>query len=163
MSWPVGRFPTIPEYYKEAIDHSVALVQAPKQCCPFHKEDTPSFSYSIEKMVWSCFGACHAVGKDVVEMHRRNYKMNTREEAEASLRFLCQYPKITPKHLIQKIVLVNDEEVEQKQLEQEATILADTPDRWLELDYVMSKYPVSVYELRDLVNKWKMKGDGYGS
>lgn len=155
MSWPVGRFPTIPEYYKEAINPNVDLVTNPKQCCPFHREDTPSFSYSPEKMVWSCFGACHAIGKDVIEMHRRNYKLNTREEAEASLRYVCQFPKIAPKRLVREQILINEAETEQKQLEQEAIILADRPERWLELDYIMSKFPVSTFELRDIVNKWK--------
>lgn len=155
MSWPTGRFPTIPEYYKEAIDRTVDLMEYPKQCCPFHREDTPSFSYSRERQVWSCFGACHAVGKDVIEMHRRHYKFATREEAEASLRHLCVYPKIAPKKLVQQRIVFNNEELEYKKLEQEAVMLANCLDRWLALDYVMSKFPVDVRELAELVYKWK--------
>lgn len=154
MSWPVGRFPTIPEYYKEAIDKNVDLIAEPKQCCPFHHEDTPSFSYSKEKMIWSCFGACHAIGKDVIEMHRRNYKLNTYEEAEMSLRHICQYPKSKITKLVKQSIVINSEETEQKELEAQAILLASTPDRWLELDYVMSKYPINTRDLRELVYKW---------
>ncbi len=32
-----------------------------KACCPFHKEDTPSFGISKEKQLYNCFG-CHAGG-----------------------------------------------------------------------------------------------------
>lgn len=154
MSWPVGRFPTIPEYYKEAIDRKVDLIVEPKQCCPFHKEDTPSFSYSREKMVWSCFGACHAIGKDVIEMHRRHYKISTREEAEASLRYLCKFPKVEKMQLVNREFYISEEENNQKQLEQKAIQLATCPERWIELDYVMSKYPVSSQDLLELIHMW---------
>ena len=32
--------------------------------------------------------------------------------------------------------------------------MANTPERWIELDEVMSKYPVSEEELYDLTLKW---------
>lgn len=34
-----------------------------KICCPLHEEKTPSFSYSHNLNVWTCFGACHTTGK----------------------------------------------------------------------------------------------------
>ena len=80
----VGRFPTIPEYYTLMINSSVDLIEEPKQCCPFHHEDTPSFSYSVSKNVWRCFGGCHT-GGDVIELHRMNYHIRSREEAKQSL------------------------------------------------------------------------------
>lgn len=76
----IGRLPTIPEYYQRFIDQKVNLLWEPKQCCPFHKEDTPSFSYSVEKDVWRCFGACKC-GGDVVALHRKNYHLKSREDA----------------------------------------------------------------------------------
>ena len=56
-----GRLPTIPEYYMDFINKNVDLTKEPKQCCPFHKEDTPSFSYSAMKKVW---GGLPVVPKD---------------------------------------------------------------------------------------------------
>ena len=40
---------SIPEYFTRFIDRSIDLTKIPKICCPFHEEDTPSFSYSSEK------------------------------------------------------------------------------------------------------------------
>ena len=52
----VGRRPTVPEYYQEHVNSSVNLIDSPKQCCPFHQENTPSFSFNVETGRWSCFG-----------------------------------------------------------------------------------------------------------
>ena len=76
-----GRMPTVPEYYEEQINQGVDLIMYPKQCCPFHQENTPSFSYNIATGRWSCFGKCHAHG-DVIDMHQRWFHFSTREEAE---------------------------------------------------------------------------------
>ena len=35
---------------------------------------------------------------------------------------------------------------------------ANTVDRWLQLDYVMSKFPVSDEDLQDLLRTWDKKG-----
>lgn len=51
MSWPVGRFPTIPEYYKEAIDHSVDLVQALSSVVLFTKKTLHHFPIQLKR--WS--------------------------------------------------------------------------------------------------------------
>ena len=75
---------SIPEYYKRYINHNVDLSIETKQCCPFHHEDTPSFSYSPERGTWRCFGACHK-GGDVIDLHQLNYKLSNREEAKRSL------------------------------------------------------------------------------
>lgn len=156
MDWPVGRFPDIPEYVMININASINLREQPKQLCFFHKDtNTPSFSYSTERECWSCFGACKKIGKDVIDMHQIWFKFNTRAEAEASLRYLCRCPKILPKSLVTPRIVINEEEVEQKQLIQEAIVLATTPERWLDLDYAMSKYPVSTNELFCLVKRWK--------
>ena len=64
---------SIPEYFTRFIDRSIDLTKIPKICCPFHEEDTPSFSYSSEKGLWRCFGACK-VGGDVIALHQKNYR-----------------------------------------------------------------------------------------
>ena len=83
-----GTMPTVAQYYKDFIDAKVDLIKEPKQCCPFHKEKTPSFSYMPQRGVWSCFGACKVRGADVIKMHQMKFHLNTREEAEESLRSL---------------------------------------------------------------------------
>ena len=75
---------SIPEYFTRFIDRSIDLTKTPKICCPFHEEDTPSFSYSSEKGLWRCFGACK-VGGDVIALHQKNYRLRSRREAEDSL------------------------------------------------------------------------------
>ena len=152
----MGKMPTIPEYYMKYIDSSVNLLDEPKQCCPFHKENTPSFSYSIEKGVCSCFGKCHAYGMDVIELHRRNFKLGSRDEAEKSLRSLYQVPAIKSLKQLGKLnTIVNEEKVEDERLYNEACTLANCPERWIELDYVMQKIPLNTVELQCLVNSWK--------
>lgn len=36
-----------------------------KICCPLHEEKTPSFSYSHNLHLWTCFGSCHTSGRTV--------------------------------------------------------------------------------------------------
>lgn len=38
-------------------------------CCPFHGEKTPSFSYSENLGIWTCFGECSKSG-DTIELYR---------------------------------------------------------------------------------------------
>ena len=92
----IGRLPTIPEYYRDWINKNVDLEYNPKQCCPFHKEDTPSFSYSAEKGKWRCFGSCKC-GGDIIDLHKKNYHLRSRTEAECSLKNLY--------HIVDKIEL----------------------------------------------------------
>lgn len=147
-----GRRPTIPEYYRDFIDKNVDLTESPKQCCPFHQEDTPSFSYSADKNVWRCFGGCHT-GGDVVDLHRINYHLNSREEALKSLNAIYGVMERVELKSVNNN-LVDEDKIESNTAYAKALILADRPERWLELDYVMSKYPVSTIELNELVRKW---------
>lgn len=150
-----GRLPTVPEYYQEHIDSKVDLVVAPKQCCPFHQENTPSFSFDIKTGRWSCFGKCHAHG-DVVEMHRRYYHFGTREEADKDLRIRYHVPKDTFEDvtLKSKSALISEEEVDNNVVYTTAVSLANCPERWLELDYEMSKHPFDRNAIQTLINKW---------
>ena len=154
-----GRLPSIPEYYKDFIDSSVDLLQNPKQCCPFHQEDTPSFSYSDEKGKWRCFGSCHC-GGDVVDLHRKNYHMMTRKQAEDSL---CELYKVDKSLIIRDnnsyLDFVNEDRIHSKTLYNLCILKANTVERWLQLDYVMSKFPVNDEDLQDLLRTWDKKGE----
>ncbi len=151
----LGRMPTVPEYYQEYINNSVNLLDNPKQCCPFHEENTPSFSYNLETGRWSCFGKCHAHG-DVIDMHMRVFHMATRQEAEKSLQSLYEIPKATTvAELGGDVAFVNKDKIDNNIAYTVALSLANTPERWLELDYVMSKSPFERYELEALINKWR--------
>lgn len=153
----IGRLPTVPEYYQEHINQNVDLMVTPFQCCPFHQEDTPSFSYNIPTGRWSCFGKCHAHG-DVIEMHKRWFHFNSKEEAEEDLRIRYKLPKPSMRERLTSMTkkpLVDEDRVEENALYAQACALARTPERWIELDYVMSKFPVDKHELTELLNKWK--------
>lgn len=152
-----GRFPTVPEYYSEFINKGVDLTLEPKQCCPFHQENTPSFSYNRASGRWSCFGRCHAHG-DVIEMHKRWFHYATKEEAEKDLRMRYRLPKESIHEKVLKAsepIYVSDDKIQDEAAYVEACALANTPDRWLELDYVMSKHPFDRTGLFELIYRWK--------
>lgn len=139
--------PSIPDYYKKYVDKGVDLNDTPHQPCPFHGE-THGKSFSFKDGIWSCFGACHVYGADVIELHRRNYKLSTREEAELSLRRLYGLPlKIIPT-FERREVTVDDNQVERKAMYNKALRIATTVESWVELDYILSKVPYDVEELK---------------
>ena len=141
--------PTIPEYYKRFINKSKDLELEPKQCCPFHKEDTPSFSYSQSKGVWRCFGGCK-IGGDVVDLHRYNFKIKDRESAKESLYKLygIKYEKRIQQ--TQQIIPNKERELENYYLGLSDSLCKTVAD-YLELDYIMSKYPIEQMELKDFI------------
>lgn len=151
-----GRLPTVPEYYSEHIEKGVDLTKDPKQCCPFHQENTPSFSYNIATGRWSCFGKCHAHG-DVIDMHMRHFHLSSREEAKKDLEI--RYDARTEPDLKrlerENTVYVSQDNVEDETAYAEAVALATTPDRWIQLDYVMSKIPFNRIDVIELINNWK--------
>lgn len=142
---------TIPEYYKRFIDPATDLAETPKVCCPFHQEDTPSFSYSIEKNTWRCFGACKR-GGDVIELHRANYRLHSRAEAKDSL---CQLLGIKnePDYIKENDTLsINASDVRLKVAYAKALQVAKTIEDYLELDYLMSQTPIDVVKLEMYYN-----------
>ncbi len=149
-----GTMPTVAQYYKDFIDAKVDLIKEPKQCCPFHKEKTPSFSYMPQRGIWSCFGACKVRGADVIKMHQMKFHLNTREEAEESLRSLYKCPKREETRLIEKRVVINESDVEYQSLVNRCILLADTPEKWVELDELMTYYPPEILDLQDLITRW---------
>lgn len=148
-----GRFPTIPEYYNIFINKDVDLLVKPKQCCPFHYETIPSFSFSPEKNVWRCFGGCNC-GGDVIELHRKNFRIRSRKKAEKSLKAIFHVYMRPVVSIGDLSMQVNKERVEMEALYQKACLMANRPSRWLELDYVMSFYPVEQSRLKELVERW---------
>lgn len=148
---------TIPIYFSTYIDNEVNLLITPKICCPFHKENTPSFSYSYIKGVWRCFGKCK-FGGDVIDLHYKNKNLSSREEAIRSLLSILNINiKYRPNKLERKEIHINEEEIKYKILYNKAINLATTIDRWVELDYVMS-FTESYDRLNDLVCGWQKEG-----
>jgi hypothetical protein len=163
MSLPIGRLPTIPEYAKEYIWPGVDLISEPKQCCFIHEEEKPSFSYSRERMCWSCFGKCHLHGRDVIDMHRYKFKLNSRDEAETSLRALCKMKKAEKMNFEPERLTVNTSKVEYASRLQECIMRANTVDQWIALDYIMSQYPNDILDLNKLLNQWRDENENNGA
>lgn len=139
---------SIPEYFTRFIDSNIDLNKTQKICCPFHKEETPSFSYSPDKGVWRCFGACK-FGGDVVALHQKNYKLRSRRDAEESLyKILGLTAK--PRRFVKGAA---DELMVQAQAAYaKAIMVARTPDDWDDLDYIMGQYPVDTNRLEAFYN-----------
>lgn len=146
---------SVPEYFQKFIDSKVNLNQTPKVCCPFHNERTPSFSYNPGTGRWRCFGACKR-GGDVYDMHMMNYHLRSRPEAIKSLHKMFG---ITLKESItmdaSEPVMLDKEAVELDELYNKCLLKADCPERWVELDYVMSIYPTDPMRLKALLGEWR--------
>lgn len=144
---------TVPEYFSRFIDPTIDLNVTPKICCPFHSEEKPSFSYSPEKGVWRCFGACK-VGGDVIAMHQKHYRLRTRQEAEKSLRRLLGFKDdVNPMAVQRDPPVVNEREMLFKSAYARAILVAQTPDDWDALDYIMGQYPQDVHMLEAFYNE----------
>lgn len=149
--------PSIPEYYKRYVNKDVDLDNYPHQPCPFHGE-THGKSFSYKDGIWSCFGACHVYAADVIELHRRNYKIKTREEAELSLRKMYNLPLLQIPTFEKKEIVVEPEYVHRMAIYNRALQLATSIDAWLDLDYIVSKVPYDVAELELFCTKYGQSG-----
>lgn len=131
---------SIPEYYKENIDHEVDLEKITGSIpCRLHGEKHgASFSYSKNKKVCSCFGRCHFTG-DVIELHRRWQKLKDREEAIQSLASILNI-EIGRATLERHKTKLNGFMIEKTSLLNKAETLARDLNSILELDYLMSQY-----------------------
>lgn len=142
------KLPTIPQYFTQYVDSKVNLENTPSIPCPFHNEKSgKSFSYSKQLGIWRCFGACHA-GGDVISLHKLNYHIATDEEALKSIcRLYGVNPVVEPRR--EKVSLkVDENEVKRRRLLANACQVAKTPDDYVELDYIVSKYPYDAKELQ---------------
>lgn len=150
---------TVVEYYKKFINNSVDLESEPKQCCPFHQEKTPSFSYTPSTGTWRCWGSCKT-GGDIIELHRMNYKLKNKAEAEASLYAVLgmTVPKNrTMEDISREPVILNEDNLELDRIYHLCVIHATDPNRWVKMDYAMSFYPADVVRLKDLLSEWGVK------
>lgn len=68
-------------------------------CCPFHGEQTPSFSTNMETGKWYCF-TCHERGTDVESLIRKMEGMYT--DSEVSL-FLREYGTVTVSERVMRL------------------------------------------------------------
>ena len=141
---------SIPEYFTRFIDKSVDLNRTPKICCPFHEEDPPSFSYSPDKGVWRCFGACK-VGGDVIALHQKNYRLRSRQEAEDSLYKLLGLAVVGSRRRVEKGT-ADEHMAAFKASYAKAAMVAHTVEDWDELDYIMSQYPPATDKLDAFYN-----------
>lgn len=140
------------DYWKKYVNSDVDLESTPKLQCPFHGETHgKSFSFWVEKNLFSCFGACHVHGGNIVDLHMLNRRIKSRSEAENDLYRLYKLEK--PKEEIGefKVAEASASQVEQNALIGRAQIICKGPDDWIELDRIMSEYPVDLERIRDFL------------
>lgn len=141
------RLPSIPQYFKTYVDNGTDLDKTPSIPCPFHNEvKGKSFSYSRQLGVWRCWGACHC-GGDVIDLHRLNYKLKSREDAAKALCKLCNVDYASNVSFEKKAIDVDEKDVHRRRVYALALNLAKTVDDWIDLDYIVSKVPYDVKEL----------------
>lgn len=144
---------SIPEYYKRFCDENVDLNEVRNIPCKFHNEKHgKSFTYSAEKRMWRCWGSCHC-GGGVVQLHRLNYRLHNDTEARESLLEILGIK--TDEFVIPEEAKPDESLAQLKVLQAKAIRLADTVERWLELDYEMSQYPITVDRLEMLIERWE--------
>lgn len=147
MSKLEDKLPSIPQYFKTYVDPKVDLDTTPSIPCPFHAEQNgKSFSYSRQLGVWRCWGACHA-GGNVIDLHKLNYKIKSRAEAQKSLCQLLGIRQEVEFNIDKEPIEVDEKYVYRQRVYSMACSLAKDPESWLELDYIVSKVPFDVREL----------------
>lgn len=140
---------TIPEYFKLYINSNLDLTDYTVDdlgrryrpgliCCPFHKEDTPSFSYDAKRGMWRCFGRCHT-GGDVIRLHQVNRHLASYTEAMNSLADILHI-KRTEVDFHEPVYTFNPLIAKLNSLRTQAESYAKSIDDWIELDYINTKY-----------------------
>lgn len=145
---------SIPDYFSKYIDSKVDLNSTPKVCCPFHQEELPSFSYSAAMNKWRCFGACH-VGGDVIALHQKNKHLKNRQEAYSDLCKLEGYTVedvFNPQESKFDNIQLDEIEITNSSLYNSIIYKLTTPEQWIELDEIMSEYPIDQERLKEYGN-----------
>lgn len=139
-----SRLPSISSYMKDYVDSTKDWSDG-SYACPFHDEQNGK-SFSIKGNMWRCFGRCQC-GGDVIDLHRFNNKMKSREEAEKSLFILYHLVGEKTISFERPEVKADEVVVQRKFWYNKALRCAKEPDQWIELDYILSKVPYDVKEL----------------
>lgn len=136
----IKRVIDVPTYFNRYINRSIDLNTTSKICCPFHEEDTPSFTYSAELGKWRCWGACKH-GGDVIELHRFKNKIKSREEAEESLAKLLGIKlEVSKEALTSTKLTLNYANIEYLKYYNEALKKAKAIEDYKALDRIMSEF-----------------------
>ena len=147
MSNIIDKLPSVPDYFKVYVDRDIDLNTVKSIPCPFHGETHgKSFSYSPMLGKWRCWGACHA-GGDVIDLHKLNYRLRSREDAKSSLCKMLGISLSEDLSFERTTPTVDAKEVYRNRLYSLAVSIAKEPDAWLELDYIVSKAPFETKEL----------------
>lgn len=147
------RYPTVPQYFKQYVDNKVDLDVTPSIPCPFHHEvNGKSFTYSKQLGVWRCWGACHC-GGNVVDLHKLNYKIKSKAEAEESLCRLLGIKKELTFTTEKEAVEIDEKDIYRRRVYNAACACATNPESWIELDYIVSKVPFDIRELEVFCSK----------
>lgn len=159
-SSPLSKMISIPDYWHDYVNPNVDLRANPKQPCPFHHEEHgQSLSFKEGENYFSCFGACHVIAGNVVQMHMLNYKIRDFDKAEQSLARLYNIKLEAEELKFEKPEThVNEQDVRFRVAYAQACKLAKTPDDWIELDYLMSQYPPDVNKLQMFINQRRVTG-----
>lgn len=149
---------TIAQYFNNYVKSKDQLKEDEdsKLCCPWHEEDTPSFTYSAKRQLWRCWGAC-GCGGNVIAMHKKNYGLATDEEAINSLFELLHIDKTDLTLEKSKPRDYNVSDVEYASAYQKALMVAKTVDDWLELDYLMSQHKTHKELASDLLAYYNIR------
>ena len=137
------------EYYKKFINNQVDLKKERWQCCPFHKEKTPSFKYDDDRDAVICYGACKTGYLDVIGLHRKNMNLKSRQEAIDSLLLILQLEK-TEIDLTPLPEDYDERDAELRVLTDRASKLAVTVENTVRLDYILTKFQRTEDTINDL-------------
>ena len=141
------------DYWKKYVDSEVDLNDTPKMQCPFHGEKHgKSFSYWAEKNKFSCFGACHVHGGDIVDLHMLNRRIKSRREAEDDLYRIYKLERPKEDFSSPTIAEASLTQVELNSQIGKAQLLCKGPDDWIALDRIMSEYPVDLDRIREFIS-----------
>lgn len=138
------------EYYKKFINGQADLKKEKWQCCPFHKEKTPSFKYDEDKDECICYGACHTGFLDVIGLHRKNMQLKTRQESIDSLLAILKLEK-TEIDLTPLPEDFDERDAELKYLTSKASKLAKTTEDIIRFDYILTKHQRCEERINDLL------------
>ena len=143
---------TIPEYFQAYVDPNIDLNIVHNIPCPFHHEESgKSFTYSVDKGIWRCWGACHA-GGDVIALHQLHYGLHSRDDAKRSLYKLLGIEEALKPTFEKEEVYINEQDIHRREVYTKALHCAKTVDDWIELDYLVGQVPYDVDALEQFIS-----------